>query len=139
MPFHWSAENRLLLSCVQVGSSEPQKIRDLIRLNIHWERLVERAMRNSVAPLLYSNLKQLTETVTVPMDTMSQLKGVYLWHVVHNRNLYHKLHEILELFGQESIPVLVLKGAVLAWLFYDNIALRPMGDLDLLVKRGDLD
>ena len=38
-----------------------------------------------------------------------------------------------------GIPVVLLKGAVLAPLVYRDIAVRPMGDLDLLVRRSDVE
>ncbi|MCP4365035.1 MAG: nucleotidyltransferase family protein [Planctomycetes bacterium] len=36
------------------------------------------------------------------------------------------------------MPVILLKGAHLAQVVYSNIALRPMGDIDILVKKNDL-
>jgi len=38
-----------------------------------------------------------------------------------------------------TVPIIVLKGACLASLVYENIALREMNDLDILVRRGDVD
>ncbi len=42
------------------------------------------------------------------------------------------------MLNAEEIPVILLKGAHLADLVYGNIALRPMGDIDILVRKGDL-
>jgi hypothetical protein len=42
--------------------------------------------------------------------------------------------EVAEAFATEQIPVLVLKGAYLGTFVYKNPALRPMCDLDLLVR-----
>ena len=39
---------------------------------------------------------------------------------------------------ESDIPVIVLKGACLAETIYGNIALRSMGDVDLLVRREDM-
>jgi hypothetical protein len=52
--------------------------------------------------------------------------------------LYNQLARVLEAFHAEDIPVIVLKGAYLAHAVYGNAALRPMQDLDLLVKKSDL-
>ena len=41
--------------------------------------------------------------------------------------------------AEADIPVILLKGADLAQTLYPNPALRPMGDLDLLVHKEDLD
>jgi len=45
---------------------------------------------------------------------------------------------ILDTFHEKGIKVIVLKGAALAETVYGNIALRPMEDIDLLVKKEDL-
>lgn len=41
---------------------------------------------------------------------------------------------LIEALGSEGIPSIVMKGAALAYLFYDNPAKRPRGDTDLLVQ-----
>ena len=55
-----------------------------------------------------------------------------------NMNLYHELSHVLTVLRHDDIPVIVLKGAHLAEIVYENIALRPMCDVDLLVKKEDL-
>jgi hypothetical protein len=55
-----------------------------------------------------------------------------------NNNLYSELSNILKILQRENIPVILLKGAHLARLVYSNIALRPMGDIDILVRKSDL-
>ena len=45
---------------------------------------------------------------------------------------------MLRLLAAEQIAVILLKGAALAETIYGNIAVRPMGDLDLLVRREDV-
>ena len=52
---------------------------------------------------------------------------------------FHELGGILEDFARIDIEALVLKGAALAETAYENVALRPMGDLDLLVREADLE
>jgi hypothetical protein len=52
--------------------------------------------------------------------------------------LYHELQRILGLLAARGVPVIALKGAHLADAAYGNIALRPMGDVDLLIGEDDL-
>ena len=42
-------------------------------------------------------------------------------------------------FDAEGIPTLVLKGAALATLYYRDVGLRPMGDIDMLVPHAQRD
>jgi len=53
--------------------------------------------------------------------------------------LYATLGGVLRAFRKAGIAVIVLKGAALADTVWPNLALRPMADVDLLVKEGDLD
>jgi hypothetical protein len=50
-----------------------------------------------------------------------------------------ELQDTLGTFAREGIPVVALKGVVLAVLVYSEPALRPMQDVDLLVRSGDLE
>jgi hypothetical protein len=45
---------------------------------------------------------------------------------------------MIRIFGQRGIDAIILKGACLAETVYDDIALRPMHDIDILIKEGDL-
>jgi hypothetical protein len=49
-----------------------------------------------------------------------------------------QLAEILNIFRRTHIKIWVLKGAALAWSLYPDPALRPSGDLDLLVLPDDI-
>jgi len=50
-----------------------------------------------------------------------------------------ELARVLKAVQQAGAPVLLLKGAALAYTVYPYPALRPMGDLDLLVRREHLE
>ncbi|MBI4246695.1 MAG: nucleotidyltransferase family protein, partial [Candidatus Rokubacteria bacterium] len=49
-----------------------------------------------------------------------------------------RLGEVLAAFQAAGVPVLVLKGMALAEPLYGNPALRPMDDIDALVRRSDV-
>ena len=53
--------------------------------------------------------------------------------------LYHELAGVLNALADAGVPTILLKGAALASTVYPNIAHRPMGDLDLLVRPQDLE
>ena len=138
MSFPRSVESRFLLACIR-AAAEPRKIQELVRLNHDWEKILEQAGQLGIAPIIYSALKQVTDSSQIPSESMEQFHASCARNTIRNMNLYRELKEILVAFAQEEIPVIVLKGAALAELVYQNIALRPMADLDLLVKKEDLD
>ena len=84
-------------------------------------------------PLLYKNLTE--HNINHP--AINVYKGFYRMTWYKNRLLSHRLVSVLRLLDSNGIPLLLLKGAALAPLYYKNWALRPMSDFDLLVPHKD--
>ena len=101
-----------------------------------WQRIVELAQRQSVAPILYARLK---ERDSVPSPGSAQrLREIYLGTFKRNARLLHEVGKILRALQASDIPVIPLKGAYLVEAVYGNLGLRQIGDVDLLVKPVDL-
>ena len=98
---------------------------------IGWATLASDAEGHGLAPLAHVCL--LPHRDAVPEATMQQLEALVLRHRGRHRERTIVLAEILQAFERSSIEALVLKGAALAWSIYPSPALRPMGDVDLLV------
>jgi hypothetical protein len=127
-----------LLDCLRTGATDEKAAR-LGRLSgSDWSQVLDVAMRQTVAPLLYDRLKPLSSNGQVPSAVLLRLRDTYLVNAARNMKIYHDLGQVLAALRTENIPVIVLKGAHLAELVYGNIALRTMGDLDLLVKKDAL-
>ncbi len=80
-------------------------------------------------PLVYHNLRALG----VEDGLMSKLKGIYRMEWTKNQLLFRTGTTVLKLFQAAGIDTLVLKGAALTVLYYEDMALRPMNDFDILV------
>ena len=102
--------------------------------NIDWTKIVAQAERHGLGPLLYTQLK--AADVTPPTPIKRELQGLYLRHRQANQIRTRILAEILTTCEAANIQVLVLKGAALAHLIYPQPGLRPMRDIDLLVKKS---
>ena len=135
-----SPENRLLVSCVQAGISQTaaNKMKDTLKLPLLWKEFLSSAFWHGVAPLVYRNLKDLQESLIVPPEVMEQLKEAYYATLARNMLLYAELERVLESFHEEGFEVILLKGAALAKTVYADIGTRPMGDIDIMVKKEDL-
>jgi hypothetical protein len=103
-----------------------------------WDVLIEESGRYGVAPLLYHRLRTFHSEIPIPAKVMARLRQAYLQCSGRNMQLYHELGKLLGMLQHDNISVIALKGAHLATAVYRNIALRPMGDIDLLVKQTDL-
>ena len=74
----------------------------------------------------------------IPSHIKEELKSDYYLNARKNTIYFNELHILLSEFNKIGIEVIVLKGASLASLVYQNLALRSMGDIDLLIKKLDL-
>jgi hypothetical protein len=98
-----------------------------------------RAEHYGITPLLHFHLSKLADSASIPPQVMEHLQNSARWYAFRNMSLYRELWEVLSTFSEHEIPVIVLKGAALAPLVYEDITLRPMVDVDLLVRRQDLE
>lgn len=94
----------------------------LFLLELHW-----------ILPLFYWKIGSLPLELRPPESVISQLRMAYLESRARSLNLERQLGEILDAFQEECIRALVLRGPALGWSVYPDPALRPCGDLDLLV------
>ena len=102
-----------------------------------WDQLCDATLRHGVGPLLYAELKERGAD-DIPAPLLHSLRGQYFANLARNILIYHELRAILELFWSEGLQAILLKGAALAGTVYPNIALRPMSDVDLLIRVHDL-
>ena len=135
-----SNENKLLLYCAQTEISEviKSKVKKLLRLPLNWDEVLESAFWHCVSPLLYNNLKDIHDEFHIPRESMDRLKAEYHRNLARNTYIYKELKRILDAFYGNRIDVIVLKGAALAKFVYGNIGLRPMADIDIMVRKDAL-
>lgn len=98
-----------------------------------WQQLVALAYQQRVAPLLYKRLQPYQGQLNIPAAVWQQLELHYYQNAIRNKRILQELGELLTLFQQQQIPVIVLKGACLANTVYPHPGLRVMLDLDLLL------
>ncbi len=91
-----------------------------------------------LSPLIYSKLKKANAIEQVPPKVIERFEELYYGYVLENTKLYRHLTTVLTAFSQKDIPIIVLKGAALAECVYEDIGLRPMFDVDLLIKKEDI-
>ena len=101
-----------------------------------WDALPAQAELHGMGPLLWHHLQKTD--IAIPVETQRSLRALYLRHRALNQAHFHALAELLKLFEQANICPLVLKGLALAYQYYPDPALRPVGDIDLLLKQSDV-
>lgn len=97
-----------------------------------WQLLVKTAGHHGLAPLVFASLKKSGLISRAPKSATDTLRMAYVRASVANNQAFQELSVLVDCFERENIPLIVLKGGALGMTIYPEIALRPMGDLDLL-------
>lgn len=119
------------------ASANPTAVDELKSLRAEdWDSLLQQAEYHGVTPLLHRALQE--RQAALPAGVQERLELSSSGTAADNTKLYLELAAVLEALRTAGVPVLVLKGAHLAEIVYRDVALRPMGDVDLLVRRTDL-
>jgi hypothetical protein len=103
-----------------------------------WDRVVDASIRHGVAALLHKRISALKAASAIPAAARRRLRGVYLRSGARSLRLFHDLSAVLSALGDDGIRAIVLKGAHLGPIVYGDVAVRQMGDLDILIDREDL-
>ena len=135
-----SSERKLLLACAR-SRLTPEDRRRIIELaggDLDWDQLAIVSYAHGIAPLVYHSLVESDAIGLVTVAVAQKLRSSYYANAARNSLLYDELKTLQLALGQEKLDVIILKGAALAETVYPHRALRPMSDIDLLVRRERL-
>lgn len=104
----------------------------------YWDMIFKVISRHNLSSCFYYVLKNKFNLDEVPDSFLEDLQKQYYTVAAYNTRLFHELAQILKAFKQNRIQVILLKGAYLATQVYETQSLRPMYDLDLLIKKGQI-
>lgn len=136
---NWTLEDTLLFLCCQ-GDSDGLGIKiDQTSQAINWSKLAAKAEREGLLPLLFHSMGQRHLLSYLPLSLQQSLSQEYYAAAAAAILRQTTLKEVLHSFKIAKLPIIVLKGAMLAELVYENPALRPMADIDILIRLGDVD
>lgn len=131
-----SLEHRLLLlfARLDLTPAHISLIRELMAdEGLDWSVFVHNVRWHRLGGLTYHHLRSAGLMDDVPASAHAQLKAEYVENTVKNVYLRSELRKVLREFKIDGIPVIVLKGSALLEQIYQNVSIRTMSDLDLLV------
>jgi hypothetical protein len=102
-----------------------------------WESILDLARHQNLAPLLYHRIRNLGLCDTVPDEVLIILRNQYLRSAARGMRIIRQFDDILAGLDTAHLPVIPLKGIYLVQVVYQNPALHPMGDIDILIKTQD--
>jgi hypothetical protein len=137
----WLREDKFLLLCCQteIGDTNRDWLIKTQRDKIDWDYFLKKAREEGISPLVFIRLPEIViNRNNIPKYVTDELRKDYYLSASKNTLIFNELENILNVFNEAGLRVIVLKGAALAETAYRNLALRPMSDVDLLVKKEDL-
>lgn len=103
-----------------------------------WEYLLITCARYGLRPLIYFNLRLLFDEDCIPVFVQDDLREAHLESAYKNMLIFRHAGILLSALESEDVPVIGLKGIFLLENIYNNIAARALGDIDIMVKKEDL-
>lgn len=100
------------------------------------QALWDHCNKHGTGPLVYHNLKIHCQNHHLPETSEKQFQQSYYRTLANNLAHREILNELASTL--HDVPVIILKGLVLIYNIYNNPALRPMTDIDLLIHPADL-
>ena len=129
----------ILISCLKKSAEGTEK-NVLTGLSPgDWDNLLDYASMQRIAPLLWHRLKQKNLHPCLPDTAVARLQEAALRNTMKNLRLNGEMARLLDELEKDSIPLIALKGIVMANAFYENIGLREMNDIDVIVPTDALE
>jgi hypothetical protein len=101
-----------------------------------WAALADEAEAQGVAPVLFRLLEG--PDISAPSPVLEHLRRCYEQSAMHVGAAWLQLEEFLHASADARLePPMVLKGMALGSWLYPSLALRPVRDIDLLIRPDD--
>jgi hypothetical protein len=128
----------LLTAChINPAADHLAKLQNMLTRPVDGDRLIELAVREGLAGLLYKNLIKAGLVKHWGPAQEQKLRSLYYLNVRNNLKLLHDLKEILQRLNRNKPRVVLMQGMALLQQIYQDVGLRPLTDIDLWVLPED--
>ena len=108
-------------------------------LQADWEAFATLAEDNATAPLVRWNLQRAGLDEHVPAAVRARMGAIAETVKAKNAARLRVGCDMLARLAARGVPVVVLKGVLFAETIYGNAFYKKMNDIDILIRREDLD
>ena len=119
----------------QLAHGQTGRLPDLIPAA--WRSILDSAHRHCLIPLLFQEIER-SNPEGMPEEIRQEFRAIASRITAKNLLLASALAGMLRAARERHVACLALRGVALAEELHHDIALRPTGDLDVLVKREQL-
>ncbi len=114
------------------GDSKPNE-------GLDWRFIYETAQTHRVLPFFMVGLKENGSFESLPEKMRSQAVASLQQAQWQNQVKMLEFNRIQRMFESQRIPIIPLKGIALTNLVYKEHPFRTMGDIDILIRKNDLE
>jgi hypothetical protein len=116
-----------------------QEAEEIVGGGVDWDVILEQSRTEGIHALLYTHLRDLERLRPhIPRQVLARLEASYQANWARNTVLTERWAEVVALLAGEGLEVITHKGMALIRTVYPDIGLRPMADIDLLIRPADL-
>lgn len=98
-----------------------------------WKKAFRLLSGHGILPLLYWKIKQLNQQNGLPDGVLGTMRQAFLRGVQESLLMENQILEIARALDGKGVVYRILKGPGLAQTVYPDKALRPSGDIDILI------
>lgn len=128
----------VLTAAVSPTAPDEEEFYSLLQ-EVGMDELLYQANWHGVMPLVYERLSSVSEEVEQLLDRTQEekLRSVSAAVLAWNLHLKAELLHLNRLLKNSEVDFLLLKGLGVAESLYSAIGSRPIGDIDLLIRKAD--
>ncbi|WP_422659335.1 nucleotidyltransferase family protein [Paenibacillus sp. EC2-1] len=132
-----SPEFEFMLLClrddIQVDGAE------ISRLRIDWSAFLDLVKHHRAYSIVFLKLKNISSYSTIiPQEIMDKLQQLYTKNAFKMLQLTREMGVLCRKFTENEVPLIILKGPVLALSLYGDVSRRTSKDLDVFVDVDDI-
>ncbi len=103
-----------------------------------WEKFSSYSVKHGVAALIYKKVNTYELFYLFPDLVLAKFKEQYYKTFARNTIISENFKKIAIKASENNIDLILLKGICLINSIYEDIGVRPMSDIDILVKENDI-
>jgi len=134
-------EEKIILCTSQLHVSEHHKVlleSMLMSDSIDWNYVLERTLEEGTTGLVYKTIKGMGNNYLSKIPCADAFSTVYSETIFRNTLLFEEFKKVLDAFEGHRIPVILLRGYVMIQTIYKDPGLRPLDDIDILIRKEDV-
>lgn len=141
MPARHQPESGALVLCAraELAAAQSEHLRTITAAeNFDWDYFYRLARRHSLVPIVYRQWETQMKD-QIPVEVFQRFRKDYQENAARNLIFLDELNAVLDRLDAAGIEAIVFKGPALAVVAYGDLNLRRFVDLDLIVRRADMD